>query len=111
MCIIEEVFMSTVVLSELSWRDRVRKAILVGMAVFGEMPFLDHLEELRSRLIKCLIALAVATMIGFAYTAQIIDFLMKPAAITKIDVVAIEAFEVFSLYLKVALATGVCLAA
>jgi sec-independent protein translocase protein TatC len=103
--------MSTIVLSELSWRDRIRRAILIGMATLGEMPFLEHLEELRSRLIKCLIGLGLGSIVGFAYTAQIIQFLTRPAEKLKLDLVAVEAFEIFSLYLKVAMATGVCLAA
>jgi sec-independent protein translocase protein TatC len=103
--------MSTVILSELSWRDRLRRAILIGMAAIGEMPFLEHLEELRGRLIKCLIGLTAGTIVGFAYTAQIIELLRIPARNAKINIVAIDAMEVFSLYFKVALATGICLAA
>src|SRR5438067_8801595 len=103
--------MSTVIVSELTWRHRVRKAILTGMALLGEMPFLDHLEELRQRLIKCLIGLAAATIIGFVYTAPIIEFLEKPALRSGIRLVAIDATEVFAVYFKVALATGICLAA
>jgi hypothetical protein len=56
--------MSTVLLSELSWRERVRQSLLMGMAVLSEMSFLDHLEELRQRLIKSLIGLAAGTAVG-----------------------------------------------
>src|SRR2546426_4632225 len=103
--------MSTVVFSEPSWRDRVGRALFMGMAVFGEMPFLDHLKELRERLIKCLIGLGVGSIVGFVYTGPIIEFLGRPAAGSGIRLVAIDATEVFSLYFKVALATGICLAA
>ena len=103
--------MSTVIISEGSWRDRFRRAFLVAMATLGQMPFLEHLEELRQRLIKCLIALAAGTVVGFVYTAPIIEFLGRPAASSGIRLVAIDATEVFSLYFKVALATGICLAA
>jgi len=103
--------MSTVVISNLSWRDRIRHALFVAAATLSEMPFLEHLEELRKRLIKCLIALAAATCVGVAYTAPIIQFLRVPAAKAGIQLSAIEATEMFSLYFKVALATGVCLAA
>jgi sec-independent protein translocase protein TatC len=103
--------MSTVVISNLSWRDRIRQALFVAAATLSEMPFLEHLEELRKRLIKCLIALAAGTCVGFAYTAPIIQFLRVPAAKAGIRLSAIEATEMFSLYFKVALATGVCLAA
>ena len=103
--------MSTVIVSELSWRDRFRRAFLLALATLSEMPFLEHLEELRHRLIKCLIALAADTVVGFVYTAPIIAFLGRPAAGSGIRLVAIDATEVFSLYFKVALATGICLAA
>jgi Sec-independent protein translocase protein (TatC) len=103
--------MSTVLISELHLRDRFHRAFLVAMATLGQMPFLEHLEELRQRLIKCLIALAAGTVVGFVYTALIIEFLGRPAAASGIRLVAIDATEVFSLYFKVALATGICLAA
>ena len=103
--------MSTVLLSELSWRERVRRSLLMGMAVLSEMPFLDHLEELRQRLIKSLIGLAVGTAVGFAYTAEIIAFLRRPATALGLDLVAIGSTEIFSLYFKVALGAGICLAA
>lgn len=101
-----------------AWRDYARKlretmlgGVLALAALFGEMPFLDHLEELRRRIIRCLIALAVATGIGLFYTAQLIEFLGRPATAAGIPLVAIDATEVFSLYFKVAAGAGVCLAA
>jgi sec-independent protein translocase protein TatC len=103
--------MSTVVLTQVSWRERLRRAVLISIAALGEMPFLEHLEELRQRIIKSLIALGVGTVIGIAYTAQIIEFLRRPAASVKVPLIAIEAMEIFSLYFKVALATGICLSA
>lgn len=104
--------------SALSWRGSTRRmkemilsGILAGATVLGEMPFLDHLDELRNRLIRCLIALSVGTGIALVYTAQIIAFLGKPAAAAGIPLVAIDATEVFSLYFKVAAAAGICLSA
>ena len=58
--------MSTVIVSELSWRDRFRRAFLLALATLSEMPFLEHLEELRHRLIKCLIVLAAGAVACFA---------------------------------------------
>jgi Sec-independent protein secretion pathway component TatC len=47
-----------------------------------EMPFLDHLEELRWRLFKCAVAIALGVGVAFAllYTKQvdIIAFLSQP---------------------------------
>src|SRR5204863_5610926 len=48
---------------------------------------------------------------GFAYTAPIIEYLPRPATRSGVQLVGIEAFEIFSVYFKVALATGICLAA
>src|SRR5262245_19359940 len=50
-------------------------------------------------------------VVGFVYTAPIIDFLGRPAVNSGVPLVAIDATEVFSLYFKVAFATGICLAA
>ena len=42
------------------------------------MPFLDHLEELRWRLIKSLGSVLVGALITFFYIDPLIDFLIKP---------------------------------
>ncbi len=42
------------------------------------MSFLDHLEELRWRLIKALIAVVIGTTITFFFVDQIIDILIAP---------------------------------
>jgi len=44
-----------------------------------EMGFLDHLEELRWRLIKIIIALIAASVLAFTFSDQVIDLLMRPA--------------------------------
>jgi sec-independent protein translocase protein TatC len=75
------------------------------------MPFLDHLEELRRRIIKALIALAIGTGISFLYAAQLIRVLQKPATDLGLVIVARGAWEVFTLYFQVSLAGGICLAA
>lgn len=43
-----------------------------------EMSFLDHLEEFRSRLIKCLVALMLLSIVAFFYSDKLIDFIAKP---------------------------------
>jgi sec-independent protein translocase protein TatC len=100
------------------WRGRIQRlktlawqTALVGGAILSEMPFLDHLEELRNRIIKCLIALAAGTFICFTYSAQIIKLLSVPAAAAGLRLVAIDATEVFSLYFRVAIAGGICISA
>ena len=41
-------------------------------------PFLDHLEELRFRIIKCFIAIIFFSILGYFYSNNIISFLVKP---------------------------------
>jgi sec-independent protein translocase protein TatC len=43
-----------------------------------QMSFLDHLDELRNRLIKSVIAIAIAFGLGFAFSGRIYDFLAVP---------------------------------
>jgi sec-independent protein translocase protein TatC len=87
------------------WQSMMTTAVLLA-----DMSFLDHLEELRKRIIKCLIAVGAGLMICLTYTQQIILFLNKPAEAAGIRLVAIDSTEIFSIYFKVALAGGICLA-
>jgi sec-independent protein translocase protein TatC len=100
-----------------AWADSVQQLkgwmwrSMVGMAVLAsEMSIFDHLEELRRRIIKSMIAIGVGLAICWTYTAQIVLFLRKPAALAGIRLVAIDSTEIFSVYFKVAAAAGICLA-
>jgi sec-independent protein translocase protein TatC len=42
------------------------------------MPLLGHLEELRSRLLKCLAGIAVAVVLSFTFTDPLWDFVTQP---------------------------------
>lgn len=42
------------------------------------MSLIDHLEELRWRIFKCLIAIAVFTIVAFIFRVQIMNFLQSP---------------------------------
>ena len=48
------------------------------MSKAQEMPFLDHLEELRWRLIKSLVAIIVGGMVAFLFIDDIIKLLIAP---------------------------------
>ncbi len=48
-----------------------------------EMPFLEHLEELRWRIIKSLIAIVIGTIIGLIFAKRILNFLIWPT--TQLD--------------------------
>ena len=43
-----------------------------------EKPFLDHLEDLRKTLMKIAAALAITTILGFAFHKQIFEFVLSP---------------------------------
>jgi sec-independent protein translocase protein TatC len=93
------------------FRELVWEAAVVGGVMLANMPFLDHLEELRRRIIKSLIAIAVGTAGCMYYAADIIKFLKQPAAAQGIRLIGWDATEIFSVYFKVSLAGGICLAA
>src|SRR5438552_8907106 len=80
----------------------------------GEMPFLDHLEELRWRILWSLIAILVGTIVGWWLLdkVDIIDVLKRPIApyLPGGRLVFTSPAEPFMLTLKVAFALG-CLVA
>jgi len=80
----------------------------------GEMPFLDHLEELRWRILWSLIAVVVGTVVGWWLLdkVDIIEILKRPIApyLPGGRLVFTSPAEPFMLTLKVAFALG-CLVA
>ena len=80
----------------------------------GKMSFLEHLDELRKRIVNSAIAIAVSVVIGFAWINQIVDFILAPtrkALPTGVKLIYTEPGEAFSLYISVALIAGVVVAA
>jgi sec-independent protein translocase protein TatC len=75
----------------------------------SKMPLLEHINELRTRLLVCVIALAVTTVLSFIFSQKIMDFLAKPigglSAMASIDVT-----ENMSAFMKISLLCGVILA-
>jgi sec-independent protein translocase protein TatC len=67
--------------------------------------FLDHLEELRKRLLYSLVALGVAAVVGFFFSQRILDLLTKPVP----SLVFLAPSEAFVVQLKVALVAGIFL--
>ena len=72
-----------------------------------QMTILEHLEELRTRLIRALLALAAGTALSFAFTTQVLRLLIAPAGIKP---VFLRPTEMFVTYFQVAMLTGVILA-
>lgn len=80
----------------------------------AEMPFLDHLEELRWRLIKALGALAVTVVLSFAALTQIdlIGILARPILplLHGHKLIFLHPTDSFSIYMTMSLTLGVILA-
>jgi sec-independent protein translocase protein TatC len=80
----------------------------------ARMSFLEHLEELRKRLIVCLATLAVGFLAAFLFIDRIYAFVMRPlaAALPRgAHMQYTEPTEAFVLYLKMALLAGIVLSA
>src|SRR3970040_2357091 len=81
----------------------------------GEMPFLDHLEELRWRILWSLAALVVGTIIGFLVVQHfdVLGLLKRPIApfLPEGKLFITRPTDAFMITLKLALVVGVVLAA
>ena len=80
----------------------------------GKMSFLDHLDELRRRLVASALSLAVGAGVAFAFIDRIFEFIMRPLyeklpAGSKLTY--IEPTEAFMLYVKIGLLAGLVIAA
>ncbi|MEE8392110.1 MAG: twin-arginine translocase subunit TatC, partial [Anaerolineae bacterium] len=73
-----------------------------------EMGILQHIEELRSRLIRAIIALAVGVVLGTFFTSPVLEMLVAPLG----DQVplAISPTEAPAVFFKVAVVIGIVLA-
>ena len=79
----------------------------------GKMSFLDHLDELRKRLIASAISLIVGFLIAFAFIGYIFNFIMsgmQEALPPGDQLVYTEPTEAFFLYIKMAALAGLVLA-
>ena len=80
----------------------------------GRMSFLDHLDELRRRLVACAISLGIGTLVAFAFIDRIFSFIMRPLY-EKLpkgsSLIYTEPTEAFMLYVKIALLAGLVIAA
>jgi sec-independent protein translocase protein TatC len=85
--------------------------VAIGAAL-GEMGFLEHLEELRDRIIKSLIALVACFAVCFYFSAELFEFVARPLTkIAGVSVVINDPTEAFTVYLKVSFVAALYLAA
>jgi len=72
------------------------------------MPIISHLEELRVRLIRATLALAITTAISFVFSEQIIEILKQPMGDARL--VFLKPTDSISNFMKVSLIAGATLA-
>src|SRR5262245_9996870 len=80
----------------------------------GKMSFLEHLDELRKRIVNSCIAVGVGVVLTFAFIQTIFDFLLAPtrgALPPGVKLIYTQPGEAFSLYVTVALIAGAVVAA
>jgi sec-independent protein translocase protein TatC len=77
----------------------------------GQMSFLDHLEELRKRIIHSLIAVAVAFGVCWTFADALFKAVSVPIRKTGVELIVTSPTEAFNLELKLALLAAVFLGA
>lgn len=70
-------------------------------------PFLDHLEELRSRIIKCFISIIFFSIIGYMYSNSIISFLIKPVEELNVSFQVLKITSIFLVKIGLAIICGI----
>jgi sec-independent protein translocase protein TatC len=80
----------------------------------ARMGILDHLDELRRRIIRCCIAVAVGMGAAFLFIERIVSFVLAPARHmlpAGVRMIYTQPGEAFGLYVEVAMIAGALLAA
>jgi sec-independent protein translocase protein TatC len=81
--------------------------------IAGKMSFLEHLDELRKRIINSFIGVAVGVFAGFFFIQRIFDFVLGPtrAALPPgVKMIYTQPGEAFSLYITISMITGFVIA-
>lgn len=91
---------------EPDWEDREEEA-------GGKMTFLEHLEELRKRIIYSLVSILAGMFVAFFFIQEIFDFIMRPMQQLLPPgqtLIYTNPTEAFMLYVKIALIAGLIIA-
>jgi len=80
-------------------------------SVDDKMPFMEHLGELRTRIVRALLALLVGTGIALPFSEKIVDFLARPITKLGYKLVFTAPAEAFWVQMKVGLIVGLFIAA
>lgn len=70
------------------------------------MPFLDHLEELRQRLLKCIFSIMIFSVISYFFSKQIMKILLLPYPKAE-KLIFLAPTEGFITYIKISVFVGI----
>ncbi len=70
-----------------------------------EMSFIEHLEELRKRIIRCLIFILVFSIAAYFFSEWIIDFIARPVE----RLYFLDPTEAFAMRIKISIIVGIIL--
>ena len=80
-------------------------------SVTDKMPFMEHLGELRVRIVRSLMALLVGLGIALPFSQKIVDYLARPVKATGHNLVFLALTEAFWVQMKVAVIVGLFISA
>jgi sec-independent protein translocase protein TatC len=83
----------------------------MARSVDDRMSFMEHLGELRTRIVRGLVALLAGTVIALPFSQQIVDWLSRPVTKLNYSLVFTAPAEAFWVQMKVGLIAGVFIAA
>jgi sec-independent protein translocase protein TatC len=84
------------------------------VSAVGKMSFLEHLDELRKRIMHAAIGVVVGVVAGFTFHQQLYDFILEPTRRVLPEgshLIYTQPSEAFSLHIQIALIAGVIIAA
>jgi sec-independent protein translocase protein TatC len=79
--------------------------------IMDKMPFMEHLSELRVRIVRSLVALLIGLGIALPFSQKIVDYLARPVQATGNNLVFLALTEAFWVQMKVAVIVGLFIAA
>jgi sec-independent protein translocase protein TatC len=84
--------------------------VSVARSVDDRMPFMEHLGELRTRIMRALYGLLAGTVIALPFSERIVDWLARPVTKLGYELVFTAPAEAFWVQMKVGLIAGVFIA-
>ena len=74
-----------------------------------KMSFIDHLEELRSRIIKSFLFIIFFSFLGYYFSDNIIDFLINPLKTNNMNLQVLKITSIFLVKIGLSVITGIVL--